>query len=82
MFDVLNEVVLFAEAVVPARGMSSSGDVHRTTYTVSVTELCEWICRATEDWLQHARQDAELALAIGQLRRIVRMNRDASRTPV
>lgn len=82
MFEVLNEVVLFANAVVPSRAMSSSNEARRTSYVVSVGELCGWICSAAEDWLEVARQDAGRTAAIGRLRRIVWMNRDATRTPI
>jgi len=84
MFEVLNEVVLYVCEldVVPARGMTEAATVRRTSYLVAVKDLCEWICRATEEWLRHARGNAAFSAAIDSRSRIMRMHLDASRTPV
>lgn len=84
MFEVLNEVALFVAdgGVVPARGMVETLERRTATYSVGVDELCEWICLATEDWLQHARADVTLAAAIDRCRRITRFNPDGTMTRI
>jgi hypothetical protein len=84
MFEVLNEVLLFVceTDLVPARGMGQSTTGRRTTYTVAVKDLCEWICRAADDWLQDARRDPTVAARLERLPRIMRLHLDGRRTPV
>jgi hypothetical protein len=68
--------------VVPSRGISDTGTSRRTSYSVAVKDLCDWICSATEDWLRYARREPKLSAAIDRCSRIMRMNLDGTRTPL
>jgi hypothetical protein len=89
MFEVLNRVVPVVAVgdfdIVPARRMTSTtGTVpeRRTDYFVAVRDLCEWICRAVEDWLVHARADARMAPLIDGMDRIMWMEMNGVLTPL
>jgi hypothetical protein len=82
MFAVLNEIRLYATEVVAARGMTSSAQGHRTSYAVSVGELCEWICRAAEDWFRIAQLDPTMNARMAALGRIWRFHLDGNQTPL
>lgn len=80
MFEVLNHVRFFVSdlEVVPARGLSIAAPTRTTSYSVGVVDLCEWICRAAEDWLAEARTNSATAEAIEEF---CRTNRIMSITP-
>lgn len=86
MFEVLNRVNLYVSdlGLIPARGMTSAPPAtapsRTTSYSTTVHEFCESICKAVEDWLAGAPQD--VLKAVAEMPRIVHLSADFEHTPL
>ena len=86
MFEVLNCVQLYASrmSVVAARGMTkvpaANPPTRSTSYSTSVVELCDAICRAVASWSQGVAPEIEEKIAA--MPRILWIHINGKQTPI
>lgn len=74
MFSVLNRVKLIVadhDSLLSREiAFNPEADCYETACEIAVKDLCEWICKGVEEWLQEARKDEKKSARLARLGRI------------